>query len=207
MYDEKVNFAEIFWKLKHLYPGDPEFSLDNYWQMPYNYVLQALENGIKEERRKLHFHEAPIALQTLLLANINRDPKKQRQPYALDEFFFYQDLDDLNRPAGIYGAAALKLVDLKKFPSWALFAFKALRDGASGPPPPELAYISDDCIVLAPKLEEDKITGMIIGMESSSGQIKVLQSLSGKTFMVEIPEIKGKYYCEENTEIKLLLSS
>lgn len=175
--------------------------------MPYDYVLQALESGIKEERRRLHFSEAPVALQTLLLANINRDPKKQKQPYSLDEFFFYQDAEDLDRPAGIYGAAAMQLVNMKRFPSWALFAFKALRDGASGPAPTELAYMCEDFMVLAPKIDEDQIIGMIIGMEAASGELRVLQSLSGKGYMVQIPEINGKYYCEENVPIKLLLAT
>lgn len=149
--------------------------------------------------------EAPVALQTLLLANINRDTKRQKSAYQLDEFFFYQDAEDKNRPSGAYGAAAMKLISLNKFPSWALFAYRDLKDGAVGPPPEPLAYICEDAMILAPQKKGNLITGMIIGMESASGQLRLMESTTGEKKLVRVLDYTGKYYCQEDASIELLM--
>lgn len=123
----------------------------------------------------------------------------------LDDFFFYQDNEDKNTPAGLYGAAALALIDKKIFPSWALFAYKDLKDGADGNPPSIIAFIGDDCMILAPKISAGEIHGMLIAMESASSQLRAVESPCGETALVVIPEFKGKYYCEENSVIRKII--
>ena len=191
--------------MKFLYPGSQEFDLSDYWDLPYTYVLDAIQRGLKEERRRLHYYEAPIALQTSLLANINRDTKKQKRAYMLDDFFFYQDNEDRNTPAGLYGAAALALIEKKLFPSWALFTYRDLKDGADGNPPAMLALIGDDCMILAPKITPNGIHGMLIAMESASSELRAIKSPCGETALVVIPEFKGKYYCEENSVVRKII--
>lgn len=169
--------------------------------MPYQYVLEAYEYAIKAKQRKIHEAEAPTALLTSLIANTNRDAKKKREPYTMEDFFLYQPQEDRNVPTNVYGAAAMKLVAEKLFPSWALFCFKDLKSSASGEPPSILGFIADNAILLAPILKEKSVKGMLIANEACYGEIVEMTSPCGRKIIVEIPVLNGKYVAEENVEL------
>lgn len=192
--------------MKYHFSGDKEFAFDNYSSLPYKYVLEAYEKSLTMHRRDLHYAEAPQALQTSLLANINRDPKKSRKPFTMEDFCMYQLKEDRDIPNAEFGAAAMALVEKRMFPVWALFAFKDLKESAQGPPPSILCYTCDDLIILAPRNNGDVVQGMVIAMHSSSNQIRALTSPCHKSIMIKVPEFNSKYFCQENVAIDLIIS-
>lgn len=159
---------------------------------------------MKAKQRRMHEMEAPVALVASLLANTNRDPKKKREPYTMEDFFLYQPKEDRNVPTGQYGAAAMKLVADRIYPSWALFCFKDLKMSASGEPPSILAFIGDQAMILAPILKDKSVKGMLIANESVYGEVVEMKSPCGRTICVEVPTLPGKYVAEENIELMLI---
>lgn len=194
----------IFWELKHAYPGDPEFTFGNYSDLPYEYVLEAYEKGMKSVRRNHHMLEQPIALLTSIFANTNRDSKKKKDPYKIEDFYLFQETEDKNIPSSTFGAAAMELVKKDQFPRWALFAYKDLKAGASGTPPSVLAYISDHCLILAPVVTGQSVNGMIIAQEAAYGTECIMHSPCGKTIKVSVPAYNSKFYAEENISMPLV---
>lgn len=188
-----------------MYSGDPEFCWQNFHDLPYNYVLDAYINGMKFQKKKLHLLEAPAALQTSLLANINRDPKKVRRPYGMEDFCLYMSAEDRNIPSAEFGSAAMALIEKRIFPPWALFAYKDLKEAASGPPPDILCYAADDVIILAPRVTGETLQGMLIALESSSEQVRILTSPCKKSVLIQMPKLKGKVVCEENARLDALI--
>jgi hypothetical protein len=172
--------------------------------LPYAYVLDAFCYGKKNQARQLHNEEAPISLLSSLIANANRDQKKKREPYKMEDFFLFEPKDDRNIPTGVYGAAAMALTERGLLPSWALFVFKDLKEAAEGNAPSLLAYICDDAIVLAPMHYGHNVRGMIIAKLSASGQRRTMQSPCGKSIYLEIPVGDGKFYAKEDVEMSVI---
>lgn len=190
--------------MKFTFPGDTEFTFERYGELPYIYVLEAYENGLRINRKNLHYYEAPHALQTSILANINRDPKKNRKPFSFEDFCMYLSLEDRDIPSSEFGSAAMVLIEKRIFPSWALFAYKDLKSAASGLPPDVLAYLSDDIIILAPQISEGSVKGMMIAMQKASGKLRYLESPCHKQVIIKVPKFDGKFYCCENVVIELI---
>lgn len=190
--------------MKYLFRGDPEFNAQNYAELPYNYVLEAYEQGFKQMMKMLHMEEAPIALQTSILANTHRDPKKKKEGYKMDDFFVYQTKEEMNIPTSRFGAAALELVRRNLLPRWALFVYKDLSAAAEGAPPSVLAYQAEDVIILAPLLAAGDVRGMIICLESSYGEERTLTSKDGQSIKIMIPRYKGKVYADDEFRARLL---
>lgn len=190
--------------MKNFYPGDNEFSFDNYSDLPYEYVLDAYSNGIKNRQGYLHQLEAPTALLTTLFANSNRDSKKQKTPYRIDDFYLYQPSDRENIPTNIYGAAAMKLVEERKFPLWALTFYSDLKKAASGNPPELLAYIHDKAILLAPVIDEKTVRGMLIAEEVVSEQVIEMCSPEGEQIKLQMPKLTIRYSAKEGVELPIV---
>lgn len=154
--------------------------------------------------RRLHEAEAPVSLLCSVLANVNRDSKKKREPYEMSDFFLYESREDMNIPSSVYGAAALALIDMKQFPNWALFIYKDLRTAADGPPPKLLAFIGQDAMILAPMEYDDKVKGMIVCMETAYGEVRELRSPCGRVIKARFIRGSGKYYAQENVELDVI---
>lgn len=153
--------------------------------------------------KSLHLEEAPMALQTSIIANANRDTKKKRDGYKMDDFFVYQTKEEMNIPTSRFGSAALELVKRNKLPKWALFVYKDLSAAAEGPPPQLLAYEANDVIVLGPIVSKNEVRGMIICLESAYGNWRTLTGSDGTTIEIEIPVYKGKVYANDEFRAKL----
>jgi hypothetical protein len=138
-------------------------------------------------------------------AELNRDKKKRNRPYKPDEFYFYQTEDDRNLPEPKYGAAAYALIEKGLFPSWALFVYKDLKERAGNAMAPELLCFScENAIILAPSVEDGKISGMLIAGNECSGKVLEMSSPCGKKVTVRMPPINGRYIADEDAEIRLL---
>jgi len=154
--------------------------------------------------KNLHLVEAPISLLASIIANSNRDPKKKREPYKMEDFFLYEPRDLKNIPTGVYGSAAMALAGKGLLPPWTLFVYKDLKEAADGNPPKLLAYICDDAILLAPMHLGATVRGMLIAKESASKQRRTLTSPCGSKIYTEIPEILGKFVADEGVELTII---
>lgn len=138
-------------------------------------------------------------------AEINRDRKKRNRPFKLEEFYFYDDVSLQNLPEPKYGAAAMRLVEMELFPSWALFTFKDLKARAQDALPPEvLCYQCDDAILLAPSLEGNQVLGMLIACRSASEQVREMRAPDGRAITVRLPVVSDKYVADEEASCRVL---
>jgi hypothetical protein len=184
--------------LKRFFPGDADFTYNSFVNLPYEYALQAYEEGSKMHQITLHENERPIALLASLIANTNRDPKKKLEPYALTDFYLYQPREFQDLPSGRYGSAALALIQKRLFPSWGLTFYSQLSAGASGEEPTLLAFIGKDFLLLAPAEAPGGYTGMLLALESANKTVQTAYSPCGKSVTFLLPEVKSKVIAEED---------
>lgn len=172
--------------------------------MPYNYVLEAVQNGRELYVERLADYERPIAMNTSLLANVNRDPKKNKKGYTYNQFCFYATKKDKDLPKGRYGATALLLQKQGLFPSWALFCFSELVSGAAPEYKPDImAFIGEDALLIDPVIVGEVVTGFLIAQESASNQIRVMNDENGNTYRIQMPKIETKIIAEEDVTLYL----
>lgn len=186
-----------------MFPGDPEFSLNSFYELPYEYVIRAYQQAQKLWQRELFAYERPIAIQTSLHANFNRDAKKQRKPYKPEDFYLYQPKDDQDLPTGRCGAAAIALIQKRLFPSWALFCYKELASGSEGASaPPLLAFLSPTALLLAPVKVDGGYKGMLIAQEDAGNRWIEFKSPCGRVETLYVPNVPTKVIAQDNMILK-----
>jgi len=173
--------------------------------LPYVYVIEAIINLNKIRIRELHDFERPVAYLAFQNAEINRDKKKRRKPYKPDEFYHYVDKESLDLPEPRYGAAAIALIEKGLFPAWALFAYNDLKVRADDALPPEFLCVQcEDALLLAPDIDGNTVSGMLIASNSCSGQVRDMKSPCGKNIKVRMPEINSSFEAKEEAELRIL---
>jgi hypothetical protein len=189
-----------------VFPGDPDFHKDNYWQLPFHYVILAIRQANKIIKREAHYAERPIA--QLAAIQLNKTPSKSKKRYSLTDMCLYTSADDLNLPKARYGAAMLEARRLGIYPSWCLFIYKELLESASGGSPDPCIYISEeeDVAVLAPSVDGTHLSGLVILQESASNQIRRLYGPDNKSFWVLIPAVNSKLVADEDMLLTIIRS-
>jgi hypothetical protein len=169
-------------------------------------VLRAVDRSEEIERERLHNEERSTAFIAFQIAEYTRDRKARRKPYSLDDFFFFKDPGDTNLPEPRFGAAAVKLAEMGEFPFWALFAFPELKRRAANSNPPELLCLRcEDAIILAPNIDGEKLSGMLIAQYSASDTIREMQTPEGRTVLVRLPKLNDKVVAMEDPELRALV--
>lgn len=197
-----IPFEEFYWRLKRLFPGDKEFTVGRYGELSYGYVLTAVKNGVKMHQRDLYEHELPIAQQSAIMANQNRDSKKKTEPYKTEEFCMFKPRDMIDLPSSRYGSAAIALIEAGRYPSWALFCFKELSSIADRDyKPGVLAFVADDAILLHPMKTSEGYTGMLIALESASSKRRVFRDDNGNSFALTVPHVHTKVIAQEGVTL------
>lgn len=151
----------------------------------------------------LHEEERPVALLASLMANQNRNTKKQREPYKLDQFCLYKPREQQEIPAYVYGSAAVAAIKRGLLPSWALFCYKQLSAAASNDYEPKVSImVAEDALILHPIKTEDGWKGMLIAMESAGRQRREFK-IEGKeeTVWLTVPEIETKMIAVEDVAL------
>lgn len=150
--------------------------------------------------------ERPTAVLTAMFANVNRDQKKNRKGYSASDFYLYEPKEQQDLPHGSFGAAAMSLIKQQKFPSWALFCYKALHDASLGSPipPKDLALIADGAMLLAPIATDEGFSGMLICTEAASDKILEFRDDNGNTYLLETPPQPTKFVAEEDVTLYLI---
>ena len=184
--------------MKKAFPGDPEFSWNRFYQLPYEYVLSGYEKMLSLRRTELHESELPTALSTAVYANSQRDPKSGKKPLGPMDFSFYKPLE-ADGPAGYYAACYVHLVKAQELPNWALFCYKEIAPSARGRVGAQYALFSHDAILVGPRKTESGYKGLLIAQESASGQVRSFSDPNGELFDLTLPPIPTKVVAWENT--------
>tara|TARA_Y100000004_G_scaffold197209_1_gene270407 strand:- start:552 stop:1151 length:600 start_codon:yes stop_codon:yes gene_type:complete len=197
-----IPFEEYFWILKRLFPGDPEFSSSSYPHLCYGYVVRAIMMGQRNRELTLHETERPTALVASVIANQNRNPKKQKEAYTLDQFCVYKPREQQTIPEYMYGSAAVAAIKRGLLPAWALFCYKALAAAASDDYVPKVSImVAEDALILHPTKTEDGYKGMLIAMESAGRQKREFTIEGGETVWLTVPEIETKVVAVEDVAL------
>lgn len=177
----------------------------NFWELPYCYILTGIQHSNTLRRRELHENEIPVSLLAYQQAEMNRDRKKSKKPFVMSDFYCYAMEDEIDSIDGIYGAAALRLIELRKFPSWGLFVYKDLMKNANNVRPPSvLCYMHEDAIILAPRITDSHCTGLLIATENVSSRIVTFKTMEGEEAVrVRMPILQGKTVAIENCYLDL----
>lgn len=122
----------------------------------------------------------------------------------MNDFFLYEPKENQDIPVSTYGSAAMKLIEMQKFPHWALFVYKDLKQSAQGEPPDLLAYIHSNAIILAPLINHGTVKGMLICEDRAFDQTIEMKSICGKSIKVRIPSLSGRYTAIEDMELDLI---
>ena len=190
--------------MKFKYPGDKEFTLDEYPLLPFDYVVIAVENALNTYSQTLHDLERPVALLSSLQANSGRDPKKQRKPFGYLDFSFYKPRAAGNLPDHAYGSSYLMLIRNNKLPAWALFCYKDLASCAEETYfPEEPAFIAKDALILHPRKVPGGYQGMLIAMESASNCKRKFTTTDGKVIELLVPMIESKFVAKEGETLTI----
>ena len=119
-----------------------------------------------------------------MLANINRDTKKQPQPWSVQNFCFYRDRDSTGDSRGIppeAAAVALSLRHENRCPEILLVAWQAILEAADDTtkPPPVRALHSDDGAVwvLAPQMMQGGCRGGLVAVRGTVSGPVLLREL------------------------------
>ena len=166
--------------------------------------MEAYVEGSKRQNQYLHQTEAPVALLSSLFANSNRDPKKQRKPYSMEDFFLYKPRDDRNIPMASYGAAVMKMIELGTFPRWAYCFYKDFKAAASGPAPARLALMHEYAVLVAPEIGDETVRGLLISEDKASDQVLEFESDDGVKLSLQMPKLDIRYSANEDVELQII---
>jgi len=193
-----IDFEGYFWLLKSYFPGDADFTIESYSELPYSYVLEAVSKGAASYRTRLHDLERPTALLGAMYANSKKDPKKREKPSTYLDYSFYKPISDKGTPLSHNGSAYMELLKRRMLPPWALFCLKAMQAGASSDYiPKKVALISEDAILLHPRRSGSSYTGLLLALESASEQIRTFTSTEGEVVKLRVPRVETKVVAME----------
>lgn len=141
---------------------------------------------------------------TSLIANTNRDSKRQPKPFSPDDFYWYKNIEQGKYPSARYGAAAMEMARLGVMPPWALFVYKDLKVTAKDAKPPEPLYlIHQNAIILGPSFSDGMVHGMLIAQHSCSEKTLTMQDSDGDSIRVSMPRIGSAFFAEEDVSLKI----
>ena len=159
--------------------------------------------GQRNRETTLHEEERPVALLSSIHANQNRNAKKTREPYTIDQFCLYKPRDQKQIPEYYYGSAAVAAINRRLLPPWALFCYKELAASASSQYEPTVSImVAKDALLLHPTKTEDGYKGMLIALESAGKQRREFK-IEGQeeTVWLTIPHIETKVIAAEDVAL------
>lgn len=122
----------------------------------------------------------------------------------MEDFFLYQPIDDRNTPTGVYGAAAMELIEQQLLPRWAYCFYKDLKNSSTNNPPNLLGFIHERAIILAPETTANTVKGMLIMEDVVSEQTIEMESTLGGTIKVIMPKATIRYSAKEGVELSIV---
>jgi hypothetical protein len=128
----------------------------------------------------------------LIHAESNRNKEVRSEPFDLNDFCFFNEIEEKPKPPSAAGAALLALLDQDLLPA---FAFNGpwledlAREGKGIDPPSRLCWASEDAILLAPwRVSHEEWGGMLIAMQSANDAVRTFYDEKGASVTLRIPE-------------------
>ena len=113
----------------------------------------------------------PIARLHQRLVAVNTTDAKLIPP--VEDLYIFRDVEPGERPPSEAGAAMLALINAKVFPAFALAFYDVLSAaGKDHEPPPLLALVAADAILLAPRQSPGGWSGFLIAEGTAQGQVR-----------------------------------
>ena len=166
-------------------------------------MANALDAGRKAKQQELHEIEIPTANLTALMANLNRDTKKQRKGYTVQDFCFYAPKESANEPAMAAANAYLHLIAKGKLPSWALFVFGDMRKGDESKPPNPAALIGEGVVFLAPSPRNGGVEGLLLATHEAAN--KTVTVTDGEShYKIAVPDFEGSRVAREGVYVPFI---
>ena len=176
----------------------------NFSSLDYGYVILAVMKGTDSHKATLHEYESPIALQSSLIANQNRDTKRKKEPYKMEDFSLYKPTVPGVLPRYTFGSAAAVAIQKGLMPPWALFCYKDLASAANADYVPAVSiFVSPHAVLLHPVRgpKGRGWTGMLIAQEDASNKAFTFVDDNGDKYELVVPEIRTKVIAEENVTL------
>lgn len=190
--------------MKRFFPGDPEFSLANFWELPYAYIMNAVLFCDERYMQELHDAERPTATLTSVLSNVNRSSKRHAKPFTPEDYYWYQPNKEGKYPKARFGAAAKVMIEMELMPAWALFVYKDLKVLQDDAMPPEpLCLVHDNAIILGPVFGDRQVSGMLIAQHNASNQTLEMRTPDGGVYRVAMPRIDAAVMAEEDIDLNI----
>lgn len=143
-------------------------------------------------------------------AEFNRDRKKKKKPYEMEEFYCFKMDETTDSIDAKYGSAASALIEQQIFPRWGLFIYKELMKNAKKVSPPDvLCYFNENAIILAPVILGDVCKGMLIATEQASFRVIEFDTIksdgsTSEKIRIRLPQVNGKTVAIENCCMDIL---
>lgn len=155
--------------------------------------------------RKEHYHalELPGAQLAALQANMNRDPKKQRKPYSVEDFCFFVD-HEANKPEVRAASAYMRLLKDNLIPPWAVFCFQDFKHAtASSRPSSEVAMVGESFILLDPQEIDGGFVGLMLAEHTAASKV-ITVDYDGQHWQIQTPEFEDFVLAKAGTEVDLV---
>lgn len=186
--------------MKKAFPGDLEYSWDRFCQLPYEYVLTGFLKMQQMRMDELHELEMPIALNTAVYANSQRDPKSSKKALGPLDFAMYKRLET-EGPAGYYASCYIAALKAGLLPHWALFCYKEIAPSANGPAGRLSVLVAEDAILVGPRRTGEGFKGLLIALESASEERRTFEGPDGEAFDFMLPLIETKVIAREDVTL------
>lgn len=131
-------------------------------------------------------------MNTAMMVELQRNPKKRSKPYQPADFYCWGGSSTGEPPDA--GAAMVELIRRDQFPQFALGEWHddLKRAGADTPPPALLAWWSEEAILLAPRrVGPDQWGGYLIAMAEAAGQTQTFTNEHGDSVLLTVPPTVG----------------
>ena len=142
----------------------------------------------------------PIALNTAVYANSQRDTKKNPKGFGPLDFCMFKEVDE-DGPSSYYAACYMHLIKQKEMPTWALFCLKDIAGSAKGTPGPLYALKTEDAILIGPRHTGEGFKGLLIALESAGGQERDFVDPEGNIYRLSVPHIPTKVVAQEDVTL------
>ena len=186
--------------MKKAFPGDPEYSWDRFCQLPYEYVLTGFAKMQEMRMDELNELEMPVALNTAVYANSQRDPKSSKKPLGPLDFAMYKRLKN-EGPSIYYASCYMAALKEGLLPTWALFCYKEIAPAATGTAGRLSVLVSEDAILVGPRQTDEGLKGLLIALESASAQVRTFKGPDGEVFSFKLPLIETKVIAREDVTL------
>ena len=108
----------------------------------------------------------------------------------MEEFCWFlppKDQDAAEGPPAVAGAAMLALCEARQVPGFAMGFYDALATAGEGtPPPPLLALLADDALLLAPLEHHDGWRGLLLAEDTAAGKERTFRLTDDPQRMVTL---------------------